>query len=198
MKAAQIIAVLTAGMLLLTGCAAPGTSGTDNTLETRVVYHALPLPNLFIELPETFQETSSEFYETYYICDDASIIITEDTETTNTDIKAYSTRALLQYQELAASVTDVNGEQIYAGELAVEMLEFTYRLTADGDPLRAMVGFASDNKSIFIVTCKCSEANYDRFRDDFLSVLQSMRIDRTAVATAAPTAAAGTIPPDAT
>jgi len=100
-----------ATLLLLTGCAASGAS-QETTEETKIVYRSLPLPNLLVSIPESYAETSSEFYQKYYIRDDASIIITEDTEAANSDIKDYSASALLQYQKTAQRVEDVTGDLI--------------------------------------------------------------------------------------
>lgn len=175
----QILTVCTACALLLTGCSGVSGKTEEQTSETLVVYKALPLPNLFVDIPERFEETSSEFYEKYYICDDASIIITEDQQSAGVSIKDYSIQALVQYQDLTKTLDITGDELVYADSLAVQVLEFTYTLAEDGPAISTMVGFAGDLKSVYIVTCKCAEEHYAEYRDDFMTVMTSMRIDKT-------------------
>ena len=177
----RLIAALAACAVLLTGCSAvPGSKEqTEETNETRSVYVSLPLPDLFVEIPETYQETSSEYYDKYYINDDASIIITEDNEAGATmTARDYSLRALTQYKDMTYSFEMIGNETVAANFLNVEVLEFSYTIAEDMPSLSSMVGFLSDGNSVFILTCKCSSENYDQHREEFLSVLRSVRIDR--------------------
>lgn len=177
----RLIAALAACAVLLTGCS--GISGvtdkTEETQETRNVYLSLPLPDLFVEIPEDYQETSSEFYDKYYIKDDASIIITEDKEKgASMSAQEYRIDAINQYEGMTHSLEMIGSDTLTASYLNVEILEFTYTLAEDMPPLTSMVGFTSDGNSVFILTCKCPSEHYDEHRDEFLSVLQSVRIDR--------------------
>lgn len=168
--------------MLLSGCSVqPGGSQEDNTTETMIVYKSLPLPNLFVDIPERFEETSSQYYDKYYIHNNASIIITEDTEASGMSAKDYSTRALTEYQNMTNSLENVSTDSLNAGELYVQYLEFTYTVNAGDSPLSVMVGYATDSQSMFIVTCKCGAEEYQDYRSDFLTVLKSIRIDRTPV-----------------
>jgi hypothetical protein len=189
----RILAVLAAAGLLLTGCGSISAK-EEVTEETMVVYQALPLPDLFVKIPEGYTETSSQFYEKYYIQDDASIIITEDNDSPNTPIKDYSTRALVQYQDMTKTLEVTGSDVVYAGHIAVQLLEFDYTLADDGPVLSTMVGYATDGQTIYILTCKCSKEHYDQRREEFLTVMQSIRIDKTAqsVAQSQPTVPAET------
>lgn len=174
----SILAVLAAACVLLTGCASTAAE-QESTEETMVVYQALPLPDLFVKIPEGYEETSSQFYEKYYIQDDASIIITEDNDSPNTPIKDYSTKALVQYQGMTKSLDVIGDDVVYADKIAVQILEFTYTLAEDGPKLTTMVGFATDGQTIYILTCKSSEETYEQHRAEFLTVMKSIRIDKT-------------------
>ena len=176
----RLCTALTCMALMLTGCTMqPGASQDENTAETMIVYNSLPLPNLFVDIPERFEETSSQFYDTYYVCGNASIIITEDTEAVNTSPKDYSTKALLEYQNMTSSLENVTTDILYAGTLYVQYLEFTYTISEDDSPLSVMVGYVTDTVSMYIITCKCGAEEYKDYRNDFLTVLGSVRIDRT-------------------
>lgn len=176
----QIVAACAACAVMLTGCSGFfDTTGEEQTAETIVVYQALPLPDLFVSIPEGFEETSSEFYEKYYIQDDASIIITEDNQSPGTSIKDYSTKALVQYQDMTNTLEVIGDGVVNSGSLAVQLLEFTYTLADDAPALTTMVGFASDSETMYIVTCKCAEEHYEAHREEFMTVMTSMRIDKT-------------------
>ena len=174
-----ILAAVCALSLLLTGCSSAIPSQEENTTETMVVYKALPLPDLFVDIPEGYAETSSEFYEKYYIQDDASIIITEDNNAPKGSIKDYSTRALVQYQGMTHTLEVTGSDTIYVGSMQVEILEFTYTLGEDTPALSTLVSYASDGATVYIITCKCAAENYDAHRDEFLAVVNSMRVDKT-------------------
>ena len=172
------IAVICA--LVLTGCSAvPDTRTEELPTETIAVYQALPLPDVFVKIPEQFEKTSSRFYEQSYLCEDASIIITEDKDAAGTSAKDYRTKAMVQYQDMCHTFDLIGNEQLFAGNLSVEMLEFTYAVAEGDPPLTTMVGFTTDGSSVYIITCKCREENYPSYRDQFYSVLESIRVDHT-------------------
>ena len=178
----RFAALLICTALLLSGCSVlPGGKQEENTTETMIVYNSLPLPNLFVDIPERFTETSSQFYDKYYIHENASIIITEDKEAAGQSAKDYSIKALTEYQNMTNSLENVTTDSLYAGTLYVQYLEFTYTVYEGDSPLSVMAGYCTDGQSMFIVTCKCGAEEYQDYRDEFLAVLGSVRIDRTPV-----------------
>lgn len=170
----RLLAALCIGAaVLLSGC---GKEGTQNSEAAEIpVYQALPLPVLKLDIPETFSETSSEFYEKYYICNDASIIITEDTEGPFTSAYDYSISALRQYQETASTVEVLSQEVVIAKNCDVQVLEFRYTLgdNAEAD-LTAATGFMTDGESMYIITCKSNTDTYPQYRDAFYTVMRSV------------------------
>ncbi len=142
------------------------------------VYQALPLPDLYVEIPETFETTSSRFYEEYYVCEDASVIITADTEGAPfTSVEDYANKALVKYQEMADSVTVHENQMLSSGTIAVQSLEFTYSIPAEngGEIVKTcLVGFLTDTDHMYIITCKSDPDTYEGFRDDFVRILTSV------------------------
>lgn len=165
-------------LLCQAGCA-PAAKQEQTTSETMIVYEKLPLPDLFISIPEGYEETSSQFYETYYCKDDASIIITEDESAVNTPSRDYAVSALNQYQSVTQTLEVLNDEVMAAGAATVQVLEFTYTLTADDTPMTTMAAFATDGLTSYIITCKSRADTYDLHRPEFLAAVQSVRIDKT-------------------
>lgn len=171
----RLTALLFAGMLLFSGCS--GQESAESTAETETpVYKALPLPELYLEIPERFSVTSSQFYEEYYICEDASIIITQDVEDAPyASVYDYAASALVEYENVTSGMELHNDEMVYAGTVAVQTLEFTYTVGEGEDALSktCMTGYLTDTDSMYIITCKSDVETYASFRDDFLSVIQS-------------------------
>ncbi len=153
----------------------PKESEVDSAVE---VYTALPLPALYVEIPEHFETTSSEFYEEYYICEDASIIITEDTAgAPYTSVYDYSIDALVEYQNVTSDLELLKSELVYAGSAGVQVMEFVYTLGEGEKSITktCMVGYMTDRESMYIITCKSDEDTYETYREDFLSVITSVR-----------------------
>ncbi len=165
-------------LLCLTGCeTAPQTpvSSQDSGI-TQDVYKALPLPDLYLEIPSDYTTTSSQFYEEYYVKDDASIIVTQDSSAANPEsMRDYAVAALVQYENAVGKLDVHNDEMVYAGNLGVQLLEFTYAISPEEDAskLTCMIGYLSDGASVYIITCKSSADTYQNHRDDFLQVMQS-------------------------
>ncbi len=168
------IALLLAMCLCCAGCSKEGTEDSSSAVE---VYVALPLPDLFVEIPEHFETTSSQYYEEYYVCEDASVIITEDPNGPYSSVEDYVTRALVKYQEIADEVILHHNEILYAGTSAVHTLEFTYSIPAeDGTSITktCFAGFLTDTQSMYIITCKPDPDTYEKYRTDFVNIATSV------------------------
>lgn len=163
-----------AAVLLLTGCSE--SAGTSSPAETRVVYKALPLPELYLEIPEDYTVTSSDFYEEYYVKDDASIIITEDTKGPFQSAYDYSISALVQYQDVTKELEVLGTELVQNDAVGVQILEFTYTM-GNGDAAitkTSMAGYCTDSQTMYIITCKSDVDTYEAHREEFLNVMRSV------------------------
>ena len=165
--------------MLFSGC---HTEEETPLQETIVSYRTLPLPDLIVSIPENYEKTSSKAYEEYYICDDASIIITEDTrEKVYTSAKEYSINALTEYRSAVMNLEYVNSETLISGcAYQIQTLEFHYTL-GEGEEaakLTCMAGYMTDGKSMFIITCKSNTETYEQHREEFLSVMHSAEVVR--------------------
>lgn len=163
-----------AAVLLLTGCTP--SAHTSSPEETRVVYKALPLPELYMEIPETYTATSSQFYEEYYILDDATIIVTEDTGGPFNSAYDYSISALVQYQDVTEDLEVLGTDLLENDGVGVQILEFTYTM-GEGDAAitkTSMAGYCTDSETMYIITCKSDPETYASHREEFLSVMRSI------------------------
>ena len=170
-----------ASCMLFSGCAVQPEEETAPE-ETYVVYQALPLPDLYVEIPENYQKTSSQAYKEYYISGDASIIITEDTREEHYDSAYdYSITALKEYEKVTSSLNYLNSEVLSTGCSAqMQTLEFEYTLTdeADATKMSCLTGYMTDGNSMYIITCKSSSATYPSHKNEFLQVMRSAVISK--------------------
>lgn len=171
----RITALLLACSLCFAGCTAQ--ESPENLEETAApVFKALPLPDLYLEIPERFTTTSSQFYEEYYICEDASIIVTQDMENPPySSVEDYSISALNEYEAITDDLEFLRSEMVYAGKIAVQVMEFNYTVSNDTGSVSktCMVGYLTNTVSMYIITCKSDVDTYEEYRDDFLSVITS-------------------------
>ncbi len=174
----RIVAVLSMTALLLAGCSA--NSEEKEPLETIAVYNALPLPDLSLDIPEGYEATSSEFYEKYYIQEDASIIITEDTNGPFASSYDYAVSALSEYQKVASKVEVITDEPIQGKNCSVHLLKFRYTLGENNEAdMTCLAGFATDGSSMYIITCKSNTSTYSLHHDEFYTVMQSVMMTAT-------------------
>ncbi|MBQ8928299.1 MAG: hypothetical protein IJ055_08530 [Oscillospiraceae bacterium] len=166
-----------AAVLLLTPMLhACGKAGTDSSVQTEAVYQSLPLPDLYLSIPENFQTTSSEAYDVFYQDEDATVIVTQDNRKPEyTSLHDYAISALLEYQNATTTLEVIEENTVYAGATAVETMEFRYTVDMGGDTLSktCMAGYLTDGTTMYIITCKSDPETYERFRPQFLSILQS-------------------------
>ena len=169
---AACAAVLLAAPLL---CAC--NAGTDKEpVQTETVYEALPLPDLFLSIPDNFQETSSKAYDVFYQDEDATIIVTQDNRQPEyTSLHDYAVSALVEYQNATSALEVIGEDTVYAGSTAVQTMEFTYTIGTGESAMtkNCLVGYLTDSTNMYIITCKSDPETYEKFRPQFLNVLQS-------------------------
>ncbi|MDE5884728.1 MAG: hypothetical protein K2H29_06605 [Oscillospiraceae bacterium] len=181
-----LLCLLVSCVYCLSGChALPDSSGSSESpeqQETFLTYKALPLPDLFVDVPEYYETKSSQFYQEYYVCEDASIIITEDTrESQYISNYDYAVGALQEYQNMTSSLELRSSEAITTDQqMNVQTLEFDYTI-GDGDDaarLTCLVGYLTDGNSMYIITCKSNTDTYENHRGEFFSVIRSAVISK--------------------
>jgi len=165
--------------MLFSGCA-NASDTPEMPAETVVMYQALPLPDLIVSIPENYQKTSSKAYKEYYICDDASIIITEDTrEKYYPSAYDYAVSALKEYQTLFPDLEYLSNETFPTQcDYIMQTLEFNYTI-GEGDQatdLTCLVGYLTDSRSMYIITCKSNAETYQSHRQEFIQTMQSASI----------------------
>lgn len=171
----------------LSGCSSAWDQNADSgnlseSIETFVTYKTMPLSDLFVDIPENYAVKSSRFYPEYYTCEDASIIITEDTrESQYVSNYDYAVTALKEYQNMASSLELIRNETMTTQDSTnIQTLEFDYTI-GEGDEcaeLTCFVGYLTDGHSMYIITCKSNTETYESHRSEFQSVVCSAVISK--------------------
>ena len=164
--------------LFLTGCGAgesnaePSASAESSIPEIMI---PLEMPDIDISIPEDYEKTSTENNSTVYIKEDASIIVNSDVFTENyRTLSEYVDYAVETYRNYSDKVDILNQEEYNGGEL----LEFIYSLNTENGVFSkyCMTAYFSDGEQVYLVTCKADVDTYESFRDEFLSVMDSVNL----------------------
>lgn len=178
MRRSGYIALFLGMAMLLTGCQS-STDTEEQTIETVNVFQALPLPDLYIEIPEDYQKTSSQFYEEYYVKDDASIIVTEDTSRHDyPSVRDFAVEALAQYKQATKNLNYIGEDMIQNEIYNIYVLEFSYTVADDVPEMTSCIGYLTDGNSMYIITCSAESQNFAQYRDGFRQAIGSARISR--------------------
>ena len=162
--------------MLLTGCQS-GDSTEEQITETVNVFQALPLPDVYIEIPEGYEKKSSQFYQEYYTKDTASIIVTQDTsQPSYSSNRDFATSALMQYKQTTKSLNYIGEDWIESGIYNVYVLEFSYTVGEDVPEMTAYIGYLTNGYKMFIITCSAESTDYPNHKNEFRQVLSSVRI----------------------
>lgn len=172
--------IFTAAMLVLclAGCGVKENNTESSTsIESSIPEIMIPLemPDIDISIPDGYEKTSTENNSTVYIKDDASIIVNSDVFTENyKTLGEYVDYAVDTYRNYSDKVDILNQEEHNCGEL----LEFIYSLNTENGVFSkyCMTAYFSDGEQIYLVTCKADVDTYESFRDEFLSVIDSVNL----------------------
>lgn len=147
--------------------------------ESSILEVMIPLekPDVNIDIPKDYSETSTESNSTVYIKEDASIIINGDEFTDEyKNIDEYKEYAKKIFSEVSDEMEIKSEETISAGSINVRLLEYTYGInTNDGKFTKAcMVAFFTDDEKPYIITCKSDVDTYESYRSEFVDIIKSI------------------------
>lgn len=166
------------GLLLacLSGCGNKKGESSE-TVESSIVEVKIPLemPDIDISIPEDYEETSTENNSTVYIKNDASIIV-------NSDVFTDKYKTLDEYVKYAAETYDS-----FSDELEIlgreernngKLLEFIYSFNSENGVFSkyCMTAYFTDGEQLYLVTCKADVGTYEKYRDEFLNVIDSVKL----------------------
>lgn len=147
--------------------------------QTEIVIVPSSYPERFsMRIPAGFQETSSEFYESYFFCDDASIIVTSEDILDGKRLDQYVNDMRIAYQTTVTDFKLLSDDVSQINRVTAESLEFTYTLNAAdvSDEMHCFTTVLEKDSKIYIVTCKSLESTYQNYDASFRSAAKTIQI----------------------
>ncbi|HBI84853.1 MAG TPA: hypothetical protein DDX71_00985 [Ruminococcus sp.] len=199
---ALLIIALSAIIALATHHKSAGDSTAESSVtetEPAVVPSTMP-SSIAVTPPAGFSETSSPYYDKYFVKDDASIIITgEKLAIDGIRTSEYVTNVKSQYEKTASDYELLGEENLTVSGAQTTILEFNYAIVGDDvrQDMTCMTGVAVKGRNAYIITCKSKHATYAGYRDIFREFIKSINLadvniysvltsDSSAATTAAP------------
>ena len=164
-----------------------GDSGAEESsaLVTEIIVVPAEMPSrISFKIPPGFTETSSQYYDKYYILNDASVITTgEKLVIGGTMLEDYVADVKKQYEETADEYTLLSDNEItVSGGVPCRVLEFTYAIVGEDvrQEMKCVSAVLIQDDFVYIVTCKSKRENFETYRAAFLQTIESITIEEEA------------------
>ena len=176
-----VLAMAVVMLLLPRGTKAPAESSAEDSLEeAEVLIVPSDMPDgIELDVPDTYEEVTSEYYKKYYKRNDASIIVTgEKMEFSYAEVDSYTDSVILQYQEAVEDFQLISDEEIQISGDKARLLEFTYAIVGSEDrqDFECTTAVMMRGDRVYLVTCKSRLDTYEKYREEFRMILNSIRL----------------------
>lgn len=175
----------------------------ESSAEIQQATEALVIPSeipgrISFEVPSMFEETSSRYYDKYYVCNDASIIITgEEIQFYGVTLDDYAKNVRSQYEDTADSFRIISEESVKINDQDCRLIEFTYAINGSSESLtmQCMTAIFLSEEESFILTCKSHADSFQNYRAAFSRAIESVKITSKSGESLPPQETALTFPP---
>lgn len=155
---------------------------TSNAIVTDIIIVPSEMPShITFEIPPGFTETTSQYYDKYYIRNDASIIVTGETLTIGgMRLDEYTNEVKKQYESTADAYTLLGDDQITLnGELPCRVLQFSYAIIGENvrQDMQCITAVLLKDDFAYIITCKSKRETAGVYHSAFLRTIESIRIE---------------------
>ena len=160
------------------GNTAEETASSEEELAKMVIVPSEMPVNISLPIPGGFSETSSPYYDKYYVMNDASIIVTgEKLAIPGQSLDDYALSMQRQYEKTADDYTLLSLGDVKSGA-PCKLLEFTYALIGEDvrQDFQCITAVLMKDDYVYIVTCKSKKENFASYRGAFLSMIGKITI----------------------
>ena len=155
-------------------------SGEISYAQTENIIVPSVMPEQFqFQVPSGFTETASEAYNKYFVCRDASIIVTgEKLVITGEQLDHYVDGMLSQYQRTADQFELIKRENLLVDNIPCRILHFRYAIVAPDakQDMESLTGVLIKDNKTYIVTCKSHAETFAGYMSLFREAIKSIRI----------------------
>jgi hypothetical protein len=133
--------------------------------------------NFSMNVPEDYQETSSEYIEKYFVKDDcASIIVTNESNTSGySEITEYYNYATIQYAKTFNDFKEISKDYTTVQDkYSAIVAEFSYSVSSID--MTCYAEYILQGGTIYVVTCSSTTDTYSQYKDGFTQTLDSISI----------------------
>ncbi len=174
-----ITVLLSISMLLsITGCDKNNKdTETSEAVQTVEVINAIPFPDIRLDIPKTYEVTSSEYIDEFYKHGNASVIVTSKSIAPSTDMDTIVYDALSQYQQIADTLTELSSEDLEINGCKSRIAEITYSIVGEENTLNmyCCFGFIIKEDSLYMITCSVPTEEYKNYVDEFKNIIKSAK-----------------------
>lgn len=192
--AAVVLVILILGIMTLTGRHSAGSGDSSSAVisGTEILIVPSAMPDRFrMQVDPAFTVTKSDYYDKYYVCNDASVIVTGETlNIYGQEVGSYGDSVLQQYQDTADGFTLLSDETVPVAKTDCRVLEFTYEIRGEEtvQKMECTTAILIKDERVYLVTCKSRMENYSGYRQTFRRMIESIEIDDAPPADTAGTA----------
>lgn len=175
-----LIAVISAASSNRESAAEESSSAAEVVAGTEMLIIPSEMPEgITFEVPAGFTETSSPYYDKYYILNDASVIFTGDTlPDYNQTAESFAEGVKQQYEQTADNFRLLSEETVQLTTLSGKLLEFTYDIVGSesSQSMECTTAIFVKNGKVYLITCKSHQDTYSGYRNIFRRMIESVVI----------------------
>ena len=152
-------------------------SSIEELTQEIIIPSEMPV-NISLPIPAGFTETSSEYYNKYFVRDDASIIVTgEKIPIAGKQLEEYTADVLAQYEKSVDEFQLINNTAYKSGA-PCKVLEFTYALIGEKarQDFQCITAVLLKDNCSYLVTCKSKKETFASYRALFLMMIEKITI----------------------
>ncbi len=154
----------------------------SSAVTTDIIIVPAEMPSrISFQTPPGFTETSSAYYDKYYVLNDASVIVTgEELTIGGTVLDEYVEDVKAQYEKTADEYKLLSDDEIkLKGDLPCRVLQFTYAIVAADakQEMECITAVIIQDDFVYIVTCKSKKETFNTYRAAFLQMIESIEIE---------------------
>jgi len=173
-----MVGVLAAAVRKNNGKSENSSAESSEELSEIIVIPSEMPGNISVPIPAGFTETSSPYYDKYFVMNDASIIVTgEELTIHGQSVKEYAAGVQKQYEKTADEFALLSSTEMKSGA-PCWVLEFTYALVGEDarQDFQCVTAVLVKDDYAYIVTCKSKKETFDRYRSAYLSMIERISV----------------------
>ncbi len=156
------------------------SSAAESTAALEMLVVPSDMPEGFsMQVPQPFEETSSDVYKTYYVKDDASVIVTGGPlNYIYREVDSYSQSVIRQYQDTVDEFELLEDEKLTISGKDAHLLEFSYAIIGEDarQDFKCTTAVIMNDDMAYLVTCKSHADTYSQYRELFRMMMSTIDI----------------------